>query len=77
MKMKTSHFGFVNEADRIAAAGYDGIELHIKEIMSFDDLEFQKARKKIKDSALILFNIGALSTKADLTHKVSGLIFLD
>lgn len=52
MKMKTSHFGFVNEADRIAAAGYDGIELHIKEIMSFDDLEYQKARKKIKDTGL-------------------------
>ena len=52
MKMKTSHFGFVREADQIAAAGYDGIELHIKEIMSFDDIEYKKARKQIKDSGL-------------------------
>lgn len=52
MKMKTSHFGFVNEADKIAAAGYDAIELHIKEIMSFDDLEYQKARKLVRDSGL-------------------------
>lgn len=52
MKMKTSHFGFVNEADKIAAAGYDAIELHIKEIMSFDDVEYQKAKKLVKDSRL-------------------------
>lgn len=52
MKMKTSHFGFVNEADQIAAAGYDAVELHIKEIMSFDDLEYQKARKLVKDSGI-------------------------
>lgn len=52
MKMKTSHFGFVKEADQIAAAGYDGIELHIKEIMSFDDIEYKNARKYIKDSGL-------------------------
>lgn len=52
MKMKTSHFGFVKEADQIAAAGYDGIELHIKEIMSFDDAEYKKAKKMIQDSGL-------------------------
>lgn len=52
MKMKTSHFGFVNEADKIAVAGYDAIELHIKEIMSFDDVEYQKAKKLVKDSGL-------------------------
>lgn len=52
MKMKTSHFGFVKEADQIAAAGYDGIELHISEIMSFDDAQYQKARKLVKDSGL-------------------------
>lgn len=52
MKMRTSHFGFVKEADKIAAAGYDGIELHIKEIMSFDDAEYKKAAKLIKDSGL-------------------------
>lgn len=52
MKMKTSHFGFVKEADRIAAAGYDGIELHIKEIMSFDEMQYQTAKKMVKDSGL-------------------------
>lgn len=52
MKMRTSHFGFVKEVDSIAAAGYDGIELHIKEIMSFDDAEYLKAKKRVKDSGL-------------------------
>lgn len=52
MKMKTSHFGFIREADQIAAAGYDAIELHIKEIMSLDDIEYKKARSAIKDSGL-------------------------
>lgn len=52
MKMRTSHFGFIKEADRIAAAGYDAIELHIKEIMSFDEAQYQEACCKIKDSGL-------------------------
>lgn len=52
MRMKTSHFGFVKEADKIAAAGYDAIELHIKEIMSFDEAEYQRARKEVRDSGL-------------------------
>lgn len=52
MKMRTSHFGFVNEADQIAAAGYDGIELHIKEIMSFDDGQYKNAAKLVRDSGL-------------------------
>lgn len=52
MKMKTSHFGFVKEADKIAAAGYDAIELHIKEIMSFDDAEYKKAKKMVRDSGI-------------------------
>ncbi|WP_073107401.1 sugar phosphate isomerase/epimerase family protein [Hespellia stercorisuis] len=52
MKMKTSHFGFVKEADAIAAAGYDAIELHIKEIMSFDDFEFRRAKQMLRDSGL-------------------------
>ncbi|SHJ79296.1 Sugar phosphate isomerase/epimerase [Hespellia stercorisuis DSM 15480] len=50
--MKTSHFGFVKEADAIAAAGYDAIELHIKEIMSFDDFEFRRAKQMLRDSGL-------------------------
>ncbi len=53
MKMKTSHFGFVKEVDQIAAAGYDAIELHIKEIMSFDDAEYKKAKKRIHDSGIV------------------------
>ena len=52
MRMKTSHFGFVKDAYQIAAAGYDVIELHITVIMSFDDQEYQKARKLVKDSSL-------------------------
>lgn len=52
MKMRTSHFGFTAEADKIAAAGYDAIELHIKEIMSFDNGEFQRAKKLVRDSGL-------------------------
>lgn len=52
MKMRISHFGFTEEADKIAKAGYDAIELHIKEIMSFDDAEFETAKKRIKDSGL-------------------------
>jgi len=52
MKMRTSHFGFVKDADRIAAAGYDAIELHIKEMMSFDDGEFKAAKKAVRDSGL-------------------------
>lgn len=52
MKMRTSHFGFVKEADAIAAAGYDGIELHIKEIMAFDNGEYKRAAQLIKDSGL-------------------------
>lgn len=64
MKMKTSHFGFVKEADQIAAAGYDGIELHIKEIMSFDDIEYKNARKYIKDSGLASDFIGTPNDQA-------------
>lgn len=52
MKMRISHFGFTEEADKIAKAGYDAIELHIKEIMSFDNAEFETAKKRIKDSGL-------------------------
>ena len=29
MKMKTGHFGFLNQVDQIAEAGYDDVELHI------------------------------------------------
>lgn len=52
MKMRTSHFGFVNQIEQIAAAGYDSVELHIKEIMGFDHAEFQKAKKTLSDSGI-------------------------
>lgn len=52
MRMKTSHFGFVKDVETIAAAGYDAIELHIKEIMSFDEGQFKQAAKKLRDSGI-------------------------
>lgn len=52
MKMKTGHFGFLSEAEQIAAAGYDNIELHIKEIMSLDDTVYEASRKKLRDTAI-------------------------
>lgn len=52
MRMRTSHFGFVNQIDAIAAAGYDTAELHIKEIMSFDEGEFTKAKQTLFDSGI-------------------------
>jgi len=52
MKMRTSHFGYVNQIGQIAAAGYDCAELHIKEIMEFDDADFQKAKKTLFDSGI-------------------------
>lgn len=52
MKMKTSHFGFVDQIDTIAAVGYDCVELHIKEIMSFDDVQYKSAKKKLFDSGI-------------------------
>lgn len=49
MKMKTGHFGFLNQAEAIARAGYDDVELHIWEIMSLDDEEYQAAKRKLRD----------------------------
>jgi sugar phosphate isomerase/epimerase len=50
--MKTSYFGFIKDIDDIAAAGYDCVELHIKELMSFDEAEYTSAKKKLRDSIL-------------------------
>ncbi len=52
MKMRTSHFGFVDQIDQIAAAGYDAVELHIKEIMGFDDGGFAVAKRRLFDSGI-------------------------
>jgi sugar phosphate isomerase/epimerase len=50
--MRTGFFGFVKDIDGIARAGYDCIEMHIKEIMSLDDPSCANTKKKIRDSGL-------------------------
>jgi sugar phosphate isomerase/epimerase len=52
MKMRLSHFGYLKDLEDIAAAGYDCAELHIREIMGLDDVEYKAALKKVKDLAL-------------------------
>ena len=52
MKMKTGHFGFLNQVDQIAEAGYDDVELHIWEIMSLDEEQYRAARKKLRDTRI-------------------------
>lgn len=49
MKMKTGHFGFLDQAETIARAGYDNVELHIWEIMSLDESEYKVSKQKLKD----------------------------
>ena len=46
--MKLSCFGYIKDLEDIAAAGYDCAELHIREIMGFDDGEFKRALGKLK-----------------------------
>jgi sugar phosphate isomerase/epimerase len=50
--MKTSFFGFFKDIDSIARAGYDCVELHVKELMSVDDAEAKGLRKKIRDAGV-------------------------
>lgn len=52
MKMRLSCFGFIRDLDDIAAAGYDCAELHVKEIMGFDDTDFGKALKRLKSCGI-------------------------
>lgn len=52
MNMRTSYFCFVNDIDRVAAAGYDCAELHIKEIMGMDDAGYKAGMRKIRDSQI-------------------------
>lgn len=52
MKMRTSYFGYTKDIESVAAAGYDCIELHIKEIVELDDGAYKAARQKLRDSAV-------------------------
>lgn len=52
MKMRTSYFGFAKDIGAIDAGGYDCIEMHIKEVMAFNDAEFQAAKKSLRASGL-------------------------
>ena len=52
MKMRLSCFGFIKDLDDIAAAGYDCAELHVKEIMSFDDSGFAQALRKLRSCGI-------------------------
>jgi hydroxypyruvate isomerase len=52
MKMRLSSFGFVKDIDAIAREGFDCIEMHYKEIIPMDDIEFRAANKKLKNSSL-------------------------
>jgi sugar phosphate isomerase/epimerase len=50
---RLSFFGFTKDIDAIAAAGYDCIEMHMREIMGMDDATFTMACHKLKDSLLV------------------------
>ncbi|MCD8140354.1 MAG: sugar phosphate isomerase/epimerase [Planctomycetaceae bacterium] len=52
MKMRLSYFGFAKDIDDIDKAGYDCIEMHIKEVMAFSQSEFEDAKRKLRDSGI-------------------------
>lgn len=52
MKMRTSYFGFAKDLDAIDAAGYDCAEMHIKEVMEFDEAALKAVREKIRNSGI-------------------------
>lgn len=52
MRMKTGHFGLLNQVEAIAEAGYDNAELHIWEIMSLEEDAYKAAKKKLSDIGL-------------------------
>jgi sugar phosphate isomerase/epimerase len=52
MKMRLSCFGFIKDLDDIAAAGYDCAELHVKEIMGFDDAGFRGALARLRSCGI-------------------------
>ncbi len=53
MNPRLSFFGFTKDIDAIAAAGYDCIEMHMREIMSITDIELKAACQKLHDSSLV------------------------
>lgn len=48
MKMRLSCFGYIKDLDDIVAAGYDCAELHVREIMGFDDAEYKAALSRLR-----------------------------
>jgi sugar phosphate isomerase/epimerase len=50
--MRLSCFGFIKDLDDIAKAGYDCAELHVREIVAFDDAEFKRARAALRSSGI-------------------------
>ena len=52
MQPKFCVFGFSNDIDAIAAAGYDCIEMHMHEVMSMEVMEFKETCQKLNDSSI-------------------------
>jgi len=52
VKMRLGCFGLVKDLDAIAAAGYDCAELHVREIMAFDDARFRKALAELRSCGI-------------------------
>lgn len=53
MHPRLGFFGYTKDIDAIAAAGYDCIEMHMREIMQMDGGEFDAACRKLRDSSLV------------------------
>jgi sugar phosphate isomerase/epimerase len=53
MRSKLSFFGFTKDIEAIAAAGYDCIEMHMREIIALEDPELKTVAQKLKDSSLV------------------------
>jgi sugar phosphate isomerase/epimerase len=53
MNPRLSFFGFTRDIDAIAAAGYDCIEMHMREFMPMQDVEFNAARQRLHASSLV------------------------
>ena len=52
MKMRLSFFGFAKDIDAISKAGFDCIEMHYKEIIPMNEMEFVELKRKLADSPL-------------------------
>ncbi|MDP3178504.1 MAG: sugar phosphate isomerase/epimerase family protein [Spirochaetaceae bacterium] len=52
VNMRLSCFGYIKDLDDIAAAGYDCAELHVREIMGFDEGDYRKALAKLKSCGI-------------------------